>query len=77
MEESDLTTPASKEDNIEKKKSSNTGKEKRDASVGGTGLWPSLPRVSKTNHKVIPEGTGKKEVDSSGTLSKKSQQTSQ
>ena len=45
------------------------------ASVGGKALRPSLPRVSKTNHRVIPDGTGK-EAGNPGTLGKRSSQKS-
>lgn len=58
----------------EEEKSEFVGKDKQEKKVEHSNA--SLPRVSKTNHKIIPESS-RKETENPGTLGKSSCKSSQ
>ncbi|WZZ42705.1 hypothetical protein YC2023_038964 [Brassica napus] len=74
--EDNLITPAKNNEQSQNGNNSTTEQEKPDEVVGGKSLRPSLSRVSKTNHKVIPECTAK-ETENPDTLGKRSRKPSQ
>lgn len=72
----DPTTPERKGDHSEENNSLVTEQGNYLESVEEKSLRPSLPRASKTNHKVLSEGVGK-EIENPATLGKRSRKSFQ